>query len=991
MTLFVMGAVSGCVNDDFATDGFEQTTIKEGLAVSPFVSESQEKHAYTRADEDTTPSDGGLQEKTLNTLDVFVQHITDGTPDTKIMNAYHLPLVPDKPYADQAEHFLAENWRTEGLVEGQYYNIYVAANSTQTQSISAGDDVSVLTGLVYDENEDNAIFNPTKKEFEWKDNQPCGDIYKLYTSELIEYQDEQGNTQKYRALTNSKEFMMDGILKNWTPESGQKKQVFQPVIMNRAAAKIVMNLSFDADFLKSLTHTKEIVKDKDGKDVETWVEKPAEEKVTITGTPAWRFFNFAFGAPVFAPEGNDWTGVSVLSSDFQIREKEGYSGNNMQHSIITYSYPNKWDDVSGAPSMIVSIGYTQNGNTSYNYYRIPIVPKATKTLDRNHIYVVNATIATRGSESHEDITEMEDLVYEVLPWNDRGNEDAIENNVEAVQHYYFKVNPKVYTLRGDGDQTVVLNYLKATGTKVNWKLFTYGTDGKQTAVVANDAAEAIRAWFYNSAGDFTTTYNDNSGTDWSKMGVNIVQSKEGTSGSEGTVTVTSTALNNKAIKYIRLRVYLDGTNEQGVALENDYHQDIIIRHFPTDNVQSIEGLWSSYTGASSTHTLTTTDINEANQWLQEYSEYGATLTESTVSDVTYIDRSTYLANASDSEHYHMVGPTESNYSTFHQMVPNMNNRQSANSLENAVPDAGEGESYYYGTDATIVYTGWRYSGEYDFTTSAEWYQNNYHKYSHYYVVTYTYTPDPHPVYYVTYTTQATSNWVDWTDQTNHTGRRTYSQSYSGGGQFRAKVYQENERYKIWSIVDQQQNGNTYRTVRGNTDRLTSLDNPHMYVIQISSTSTDYILGRPYVNESTHQSQDNVVAPAFMIASQLGAVQQFRGDNAAAHAAEHCSKYMEVTEDGVRYTGWRLPTQAEIGVISSYQNGVIDGVRVPAEYRTMNAVLTGTRYWCLSGNRINTNTNQVEQTGDAYLRCVRDLSAEEVEILNDFEAIQEQYR
>jgi hypothetical protein len=129
----------------------------------------------------------------------------------------------------------------------------------------------------------------------------------------------------------------------------------------------------------------------------------------------------------------------------------------------------------------------------------------------------------------------------------------------------------------------------------------------------------------------------------------------------------------------------------------------------------------------------------------------------------------------------------------------------------------------------------------------------------------------------------------------------------------------------------------------------------------------------------------------MIASQLGAVTTFEGDDAAANAATHCSRYMEVTADGKRYTGWRLPTQSEIAVITRYQNGTINGVTIGQNYRTMAAVLTGDRYWCLSGQKIQTSNSQPTTQGTAYLRCVRDLTAEEVEELNGFEAIQEQYR
>ena len=129
----------------------------------------------------------------------------------------------------------------------------------------------------------------------------------------------------------------------------------------------------------------------------------------------------------------------------------------------------------------------------------------------------------------------------------------------------------------------------------------------------------------------------------------------------------------------------------------------------------------------------------------------------------------------------------------------------------------------------------------------------------------------------------------------------------------------------------------------------------------------------------------------LIASQLGAVTVFTGNNAPTNAANHCDQYMEVAKDGTRYTGWRLPTQSEIGVISRYQSGNINNVTIPTAYQTMAVVLGGERYWCLSGQKIQTSNSQVTTEGNAYLRCVRDLSADEINRLNGFDKIVEKYQ
>ena len=549
MALAVVGVMTSCADDAGTFDIFHGGN-GDGLTVLPTVSEAT---LVTRAQ-----SVEELMEKQLNTLDVFVEAVDDaGT----IMKQYHLVASTTTPIQEAVNNWLADNWRAEGLVVGKNYNVYVAANNPKTKVDVA--DVAALKALTYDEvsagvatvdEETNNITDRT------------GNIYKQYVAS------EPRNHQ-----TTEKEFMMDCVLKNWTPDPTTRDQVFDAT-MNRAAAKIVLNVDFDEDFLKSLTQEKKTV---DG--VETWVNKPAEKQVTITGSPAWRFYNFAFGAPVFDPE-TQGDGIEVHSSDRQLFGAYD-DATNTSFQIITYTYPNKWleaDYATAAPSLVISIGYTENGNTTYNYYRIPLVKSTVTEIERNHIYVVNATIATRGSELHEDEDEIEDVHYYVLPWNDETNSAAIHNEVEAVQHLYLKVNPKVYTLRGDGDQSVIINYLKATGTEVGWKLFAINpTTEEKGEAVESTATNAIWGWFYDKNGKMKTTYSN-----WTHMGVTIAQSEEGTSGSKGTVTVTSTALYNRAIKYMLLRVYLKDNPT--------LYEDVIIRHFPTDNIQSITGLWSSY-------------------------------------------------------------------------------------------------------------------------------------------------------------------------------------------------------------------------------------------------------------------------------------------------------------------------------------------------------------------------------------------------------------
>lgn len=942
VTIALIGALSACVaerqelNNGFGTNG--------KLSVKGTVSEAT---VITKA-----PSVVELKEKQLNTLDVFVEHVSNEDAG-KFIKQYHLVASAEKPITEEL-NLLAEHWRQEGLAIDEKYNIYVAVNNTQTKDKKdlTKFNVEVLKNLVADEVTDEIAVIQKDGTIGWKGNSTSGNIYKLYDA----------NPGDARALTSEKAFMMDGVIKNWTPDPAKTDQVFD-VTLNRAASKFVLNVKFDADFLRVLSN----------------------EGVSITGSPAWKFYNFAFGAPVFAPD-TQGDGIEVHNSGFNIFHNEPCAGGK-SFTITTYSYPNKWaaaDYATAAPSLVISIGFTEGTGddavTNYHYYRIPLVKSTVTEIGRNNIYVVNATIATRGSATQEDADITEDIEYAVLPWNDENNSNAIHNNVESVQHYYFNVNPKVYTLRGDGDQSIVLNYSKATGTKVNWKLFTYNAAGDQTGVVANNANNAVRAWFYDAEGHFTTTYNDDSGTDWSKMGVDIAQSTEGTSGSKGKITVTSTALNNKGIKYIRLRVYLDETETFDDEDNETMYEDIIIRHFPTDNIQGIVGSWSSYhdpNASSATTTYKTRDLAEAQALA---AQYGISYSSEEKTETEVINYATYSAHSSEAG-YAMQGPETRTRQQFRDAVTTNENRRNANSQANARPVDGW---YYWGENPSRTNN----QNQADYYTGPWYNPTYYYAYQTRYRARYT-----HTFTYLEYTLElpiaSTGDWVDWdaSDAASHTGQRTFQYSYTNnnGSRFYAKVYNNGH---IYYINDNRVGGygsNTYRTQQGDDVGLT---NNHMYVIQISSTSDDYVLGRPYVNTTTHQSQDDVVSPAFMIASQLGAVTQFTGNNAATNAATHCSRYMEITPDGTRYTGWRLPTPAEIKVITGYQYGSIDGVTIPNDYQVLTPVLTGRYYWSLSGELVLTRANN--DAGN-FLRCVRDLSAEEVDRLNGFDKIQEKYR
>lgn len=152
----------------------------------------------------------------------------------------------------------------------------------------------------------------------------------------------------------------------------------------------------------------------------------------------------------------------------------------------------------------------------------------------------------------------------------------------------------------------------------------------------------------------------------------------------------------------------------------------------------------------------------------------------------------------------------------------------------------------------------------------------------------------------------------------------------------------------------------------NGDDVNGLTNNRMYVIQVKSTNGKYSIGHPKL-ASDGSSPDQVVSPAFMIASQLGAVQSAGFDR--TKAIQHCKTYREVGTDGTVYDGWRLPTNKEVNIIIDYQgdsNSPIDEVLSGSHYRTLSKETQATG---ISGAN---NGN--------FVRCVRDLTPAEIERL-----------
>jgi|GEM_PF-1686102 hypothetical protein len=937
-----------------------------------------------------------LNENLIETLDIFIKKESDGE-STPWIYVKHLDkdqtgiiLDPNSPggLMDKAKQLINKNWANELTLEGTpfdpdiQYHIYVTANNPHTHSCSH------TSHNHYSYRVEGSTIPAT-----------LADLRELHTYDAktdCYYTPDEVPARTNRV--NHKAFLMDGDIV-WSPEPELGEQVWD-VDLKRAVSKILVTLGMDPDFKEEISHK-------------------ANGKNWTSGQPMWRYVHFGFDVADIASGtyelDKDQTGSPYDNKPFKtgaLCNTDEVDASQWQWYVKTYTAPFKWSDYTDSPYLLVSVRYTftpENpedtlmiGTKIYHYndqrmcyYRIPICNEqqvADKGLQRNNIYIVDAKIASWGSENEEFEAEdfYLDLEYHVVPWTET-NVDHESTIIHLGDINYLTVHPQQYILKGDGAQAVDLNWYASVATddgrfpdidvsslKVSYVNY-LGNEVNIKGTVTKEPASP------DGLGNIviTSTAPDNNASRGETVQIILT--------TDGLIKVSSQALLSRAVKTIEFDVELKTTTLP--------KKHVVIKHFPLDNIQSITGSWSSrwdgvpysYTETYYTYDLTkyyrkryyrTTEgwesitqtewaagigtsnddrrnaNSQANAINGYYATGGSQSTQSntehgwqTLNSITW-NGTTVTINASSS--YRSYDVTYSGYD--YVASTSIGNRNLTVNLwkYSNYYRGGSTTEYAYDPADPSAYDGWEWvectQAQYNSSSSDN-------RKTETAPVTTNYLPDgitEYTVETVTVDGQAgTGSWVDWDA---HTGT-VWNQ-----GIFTAKVW--NDTYCCGMT-----SANSYTT-----NNYTNLTNNHMYVIQITSASNEYAVGKPVV-DGNYQSQDHVVSPAFMIASQLGAVTRTESPTTAA---THCGTYMEVGTDGTRYVGWRLPTKEEINVIIGYQNGIY------THNVTMVEVLGGAYYWTLDGTSANVPTGDQGTATNAYVRCVRDLSLSEISKLNNGE-------
>lgn len=598
MPLALAACFTACQGDEFeqAEQSFKSLVNGTGLTVSPKLLGS----VVTRAVGDEVPGVDDLNENTLNTLDVFVAE----KGGTSIVKQWHLNIADatKKTVNENVRYLLEEHWVDAGLDEAKKYTVYVAVNNEATTS-----DITTVAGLQAAHVTDNGIFTHQDAEH---------------------YRPTVGNNWGTDSYAENKQFVMSGVLSEWqyNASAADKEQVF-PVDLERAAAKIIVDFEFTEDFMNSWKYEIEY-ETVDGVETTTpkrddngrlvfkkdaggnFIEKTKEVTMLEVGSPAWRYGNFVRQGDVFNPTATGIAStleVTPHTFGWMIRDELSYGAaeNRYPFQILTYSYPYIWDQndaINKAPFIIFSVGYiidnVQPSKRGYDYYRVPIVDElTTNELKRNSIYKVKVKIDSFGSLGLNEATDLHPE-YEVLPWNE---EAADNSNLVGKNLDYLMVSPADFTLRGNGQQTVSLNFFKPVGKSLvisEAKIYYENASGTEVVRGVDNQYNNSRSKeegvnntnetevkYGNTTIDYTTargTYNFQTGT-----GGFIINTTENEQ--RGSFDVSSYSLYNHAIKYIEFKVTLEGTS---------LSRTIRLKHFPLDNIQNAAGRWSSRTTAN---------------------------------------------------------------------------------------------------------------------------------------------------------------------------------------------------------------------------------------------------------------------------------------------------------------------------------------------------------------------------------------------------------
>ena len=216
----------------------------------------------------------------------------------------------------------------------------------------------------------------------------------------------------------------------------------------------------------------------------------------------------------------------------------------------------------------------------------------------------------------------------------------------------------------------------------------------------------------------------------------------------------------------------------------------------------------------------------------------------------------------------------------------------------------------------------------------------------------------------------------------------YSTNATNGESVIYQYYYNNPINVFWHDNDWNLQLYTDWSLFGGNPVTVNLNNARIYHLYLTSTSGQHRLGIPQTDSNgyTVNTPDNnlLVSPSLMVASQLGCTKAWGN---RSEVEQHCKQYVEKTAAGAVYDDWRLPTRAEMDVLTYYQR---PGTAADPNPSVVKQTFRAYWYWCADGpykNKYGISTYDFGSEGgtdwggystsqnEPAVRCVRDVKAD----------------
>ena len=339
-------------------------------------------------------------------------------------------------------------------------------------------------------------------------------------------------------------FTMTGVQEGWKPaESPDVHTLLVP--LERVAARIEVALYAQAAAGGNWEESDIIRKGSqlsfDGAD--------AGETEAVISAPQFRLINYATRS--WLMDGRD--------AELDDRGLTSIAGGNAVvadgEPFISYSYPNDWtSDLLDETYVLVNVPVKEGEG---NYYKIPLrALSETQNLKRNHHYTVRAVISARGNATPDEPQLLEDITYEVAPWED------VDMDVDPGNPVYLELS--------EYDVTITTSEAESSQEGYSTHGLIFASSSPILEVMVSEV------YFYNQYGDL---YDENSEDYYD---VDIAYSENALN---GPMTITSKDPLNKTVLYFTLTV----KNEQGEE------RTVTVRHYPLEYITGVAGAYSYLT------------------------------------------------------------------------------------------------------------------------------------------------------------------------------------------------------------------------------------------------------------------------------------------------------------------------------------------------------------------------------------------------------------